>query len=88
MQVHLTLSRASAMVQVELRVLTPFVGRSQASCEFLARLQVCSGLAISTCLVHRLDRTLALPGARDHLAAARQFACFAVSLTPSLSPPV
>ena len=35
-QVHLTLSHASAMIQVGLRVPTPFAERSQASCEFLA----------------------------------------------------
>ena len=39
-QVHLTLSHASAMAQVGLRVPTPFAERrSQASCKFLARLQ-------------------------------------------------
>ena len=39
-QVHLTLSHASAMAQVGLRVPTLFAERrSQASCEFLARLQ-------------------------------------------------
>ena len=49
-QVHLTLSYASTMVQVGLRVPTPFAERrSQAS---LAP-GVCSALALETCLVHR-----------------------------------
>ena len=74
MQVHLTLSRASAMVQVGLRVPTPFaVRRSQASCELLARLQE---FALHWLTVPAYTGSLALPGVRDRLVAAREFAFF------------
>ena len=46
----------------------------QSSCEFLARLQefACTG---SQCLLSA-QASLALPGARDHVVAAREFSLF------------
>ena len=77
MQVQLTLSHASAMIQVGLRVPTPFAERrSQASCEFLA---------------HARSRSLPCTGfqfllsaqACEHLVAAIEFGLVCVCVRVS-----